>query len=327
MRCELFSEITGTSASCQIEGKHGQYEISYQPTIKGRHQLHITVGRHHIRGSPFHVAAKLPVEKLGTPILTIKGLGLPYGVAINKESGEVVLTSHRVSVFSPSGDKLLSFGTHGAGPGQFDNPTGIAVDGGGNTLVVDCGNNRIQKFTREGKFLTEVGAGCKGREHLQLLHPSDIAVIKDMVYVVDSGNNRVQILNPDLTFFGTFGEYGSGIGQLHSPRGIACDGTGKVYLADRDNHRIQVFTAEGKFLRMFGLRKPIGIAIDTDNMVYVSDSINDRISLFTLEGQFVTSFGKRGTGPGEFQVPRGLAVDPSGVLYVCDKLNNRVQSF
>ena len=80
------------------------------------------------------------------------------------------------------------------------------------------------------------------------------------------------------------------------------------YVADRDNHRIQVFTAEGKFLRMFGrrgegrgeLKEPWGVAIDSSGRVYVSEVGNHRVSVFTSEGQFVTSFGSAGEGPGQF---------------------------
>ena len=225
--CELLSDITGTTASRSIERRQSQYKVNYQPTIKGRHQLHIRVEGQHIRGSPFGVAVKLPVEKLGTPILTISGVGGPWGVAINQR-GEVVATDqdcHCIHVFSPSGEKLRSFGT-----GQ---PHGVAVDSEGNILVTDSGNHCIQKFTAEGQFLTAVGT--KGSGPLQFTKPSDIA-ISDRVYVVDSGNHRVQVLNPDLTFSHTFGKKGSGKGQFQSPRGIACDSTGKVYVTDRDNH-------------------------------------------------------------------------------------------
>ncbi len=67
-------------------------------------------------------------------------------------------------------------------------------------------------------------------------------------------NHRVRVLNSDLTFSSLFGKKGSGKGQFHEPYDIACDSTGNVYVcvADNGNHRIQDFTAEGKFLRMFG---------------------------------------------------------------------------
>ena len=337
LECELVSEITGTRASCSVERRgQSQYEISYQPTIKGRHQLHIKVEGQHVRGSPSSVAVKSPVEKLGTPILTLDGVRKPMGVAINQR-GEVVVTEldvHCVSVFSPSGEKLRSFDSHGSGQGQFIFPCGVAVDGEGNILVADFSNNRIQKFTAEGQYL--VAVGTYGSGPLQFSYPTDLAfnTSNNKVYVVDNGNDRVQVLNSDLTFSSTFGKQGSGKGQFSDPHGIACDSTGKVYVADTENHRIQVFTAEGKFMRMFGRRgqgrgelaSPWCVAVDTSGMVYVSEEGNHRVSVFTTNGQLVTSFGRMGEGPGEFSYPRGLAVDNSGVVYVCD-LNSRVQVF
>ncbi len=67
-------------------------------------------------------------------------------------------------------------------------------------------------------------------------------------------NHRVTVLNSDLSFFSSFGKYGSGSGQLDNPYDVACDSTGKVYVADCKHHCIQVFTAEGKFLKRFGKR-------------------------------------------------------------------------
>ena len=338
LECELVSEITGTRASCIVERRgQSQYEISYHPTIKGRHHLHIKVEGQHVRGSPSSVAVKSPLEKLGSPILSLGGMRKPYGVAINQR-GEVVVTEgggYCVSVFSLSGEKLRSFGTHGSGQGQFDYPCGIAVDGDENILVSDRLNHNIQKFTAEGHFLA--AGGTKGSGPLQFCCPSGIAVNSrnNKVYVAGNWNHRVQVLNSDLTFSSTFGKQGSGKGQFSHPWGIASDRTGKVYVADTFNHRIQVFTAEGKFVRMFGrhgkgggeLAKPRYVAVDTSGMVYVSEDDNDRVSVFTSEGQFVTSFGKLGEGPGEFSWPRGLAVDNNGVVCVCDLSNNRVQVF
>ncbi len=92
----------------------------------------------------------------------------------------------------------------------------------------------------------------------------------------------------------------------------------------------KVFTAEGKFLRMFGragegrgeLNSARGVAIDSSGRVYVSEFKNHSVSVFTSEGQFVTSFGSEGEGQGQFNYPRGLAVDSSGVVYVCDRYNS-----
>ena len=326
LECQLLSEITGTRAGCSVERRGlSQHEISYQPTIKGRHQLHIKVEGQQIRGSPFSIGVIAPVEKLGPSILTIGGVKTPWGAAITPK-WEVVVSEcngHCVSVFSPRGEKLRSFGTRGSGQGQSRYPTGVAVDGEGNILVADQGNHRIQKFTLKGQFVTIVGK--EGKQVLQFSYPRGITfnASNDKVYVMDSGNSRCQVLNSDLTFFNTFGKTGTGKEQFADPQGVTCDSTGKVYVADSGNHRIQVFTAEGVFLRMFGrcgkrageLNFPVGVAIDSNDMVYVSELSNRRVSVFTSEGQFVTSFG-------EFQTPFGLAVDTSGVVYVCDFAKN-----
>ena len=90
LQCELISELTSAVVRGDVRRRvESQYEISYQPTIKGRHQLHIKVEGQHIRGSPFSVAVKSPLKKLGPPILTFE-VNSPHGVAINKK-GEVMV--------------------------------------------------------------------------------------------------------------------------------------------------------------------------------------------------------------------------------------------
>ena len=329
LQCELVSQLTGVMVRGNVRRRgESHYEINYQPTIKGRHQLLIKIKDQHIRGSPFPVTAKIPVEKLGTPIRTIGGLNRPWGVAINRK-GEMVITEyagHCITVLSPSGEKLRSFGTHGSGRGQFYNPCGVAVDGKGNLLVVDASNHRIQKFTSDGRFIASVDGHGKGA--LQFNNPSGLAfnAYNNRIYVADAGNNRIQVLNSDLTYSSTFGKKCSGNGQFHFSRGVSCDSAGNVYVADTRNNCIQIFTAQGKFVGMFGrhgggrgeLNWPVCIAVDANGILYVSES---SISLFTFRGQFLTSFSVRPRNP------MGLAVDTNGVLYVCDHINNHVQLF
>ena len=337
LQCELVSEITGAIVRGHVERRgQNRYKISYQPSIKGKHQLHIKIEGQHVRDSPFTVTVMLPVENLGTPILAIKHPKNPRGVAISQR-GEIVVTEfmgHCVSVFNPSGVKLHSFGTLGSDRGQFSSPCGVAVDGVGNILVTDSDNHRVQKFTMDGQFIEVVGS--KGYRPLQFFKPLSIAfnAANNKVYVGDY-NHHIQVLNSDLTFSHTFKKKGNGKGQFDHPSGVACDSTGKVYVADCYDNHIQVFTAKGKFLKMFGkfgtergeLFNPVSISVDTCDMLYVSERLNHRISVFTSEGQFVTSFGKEGEGTGEFKHPQGLTVDKDGVVYVCDSDNNRFQVF
>ena len=338
--CELVSEITNEKTNCSVKKTEasGQYEISYQATNRGRHQLHIKVEGEQIKGSPFPITVKLPVQKLGTPIKIISGVKGPWDVAINRR-GEVLVAesnAHCISIFSPTGKKLQSFGSQGSGHGEFSYPRGVAMDDDGSILVADKFNHRIQKFTPNGKFIISVGK--KGSNPLEFNEPMGIAIhpLNKRVYIADRSNNRIQILNPDLTFSSSFGSKGSGNGHFQEPWDVAFDSIGNVYVDDYGNHCIQVFTAEGQFLRKLGmgrgsgngeLDRPSGISIDSENVVYVSEFGNNRISVFTCEGKFLTSFGTRGKGPGQLIWTRGIAVDKNGVVYVCDNCSNRLQIF
>jgi DNA-binding beta-propeller fold protein YncE len=336
LECELESMLTGARVRGVVEEKgRGLYEISYQPVTKGRCQLHVSVEGLNIQGSPFDVRVVAPFGIPNAPIKAFGDIARPCGIAYNR-GGEVIVTGARsndMSIYSPSGKKLRSFGAQGSRPGQFMSPSGVAVDDLDNILVADMNNHRIQKFTSGGRFLVSVGT--KGVKPMQFNCPMGIAfnTHNKKVYVVDTWNHRIQVLNSDLTFYGISG--GKESGCFSFPWGVACDSTGNVYVADSGNGHIQVFTADMKFLRKFSshgegdgeLDWPAGVAVDSRGMVFVSDYANNRVSVFTTQGRFVASFGKRGKKLGDFQDPRSLAVDDCGVLYVCDWGNNRIQVF
>ena len=339
LTCELVSESTGKKIDCSVKKTEasGQYEISYQATSQGRYQLHIKVEGEHIKGSPFTVTVKLPVQKLGTPITIISGLKNPWGVAVNKK-GEILVAErdgHCISIFSPQGEKLRSFGSYGSGPGQFNNPHGITLNDDGRILVADSENHRIQKFTSDNKHIKSIGS--RGSNPLQFNLPISVSIspISKKIAISDCSKHRVQILNPDLTFHSSIGSLGSGNGQFNGPNCTAFDSAGNIYVTDAWNNRIQVFNPEGQFLRKFGKRGigdgelnfPTGISIDNDDTVYVAEGHNHRVSIFTREGEFLTSFGSRGGGPGQFNGPYRITVYKNGIIYVADSDNNRIQIF
>ena len=332
LSCVLVSDNTDDKVNCSVKTMElGQYEISYQTTNRGRHQLHIELEGEHIKGSPFPVTMKLPVQKLGTPIKIINGVKGPWGVAFNQR-GEVVVAESRgycISVFTSTGEKLRSFGSRGSGP------SGVALDDDGSVLAVDMNNHCIHKFAPDGKLTATVGK--KGENDLEFKYPTGVAIhpFNKNVYIADSLNDRLQILNPDLTFSSSFGSCGGESGKFIKPWDLAFDSAGNVYVADSACNRIQVFSTESQFLRQFGrqgnyegaLYTPTGISIDSDDLLYVFESNNHRVSVFTCEGKFVKSFGSKGSGPGQFNRPCGVAVDKSGVVYVSDTENDRLQLF
>ena len=326
-----------TAVKCEVV-KHNRTtcSIQYTPATRGKHTLHVQVRQRHIKGSPFTVTSMPSPQDLGNPIRTIENLQRPHCMVTNTDNQIVVVESYGdcVSVLTPNGMKIQSFGSKGSGNGQFNNPRGIAQDREGNIYVADQGNHRIQKLTSGGKFMSTVGK--RGSGLLEFNFPLGITfnTVSGKLYVCDANSHRIQVLNTDLTLHSTFGSQGNGNGQFERPVGTACDNSGNVYVTDYNNHRIQVFTPEGKFLRKFGsqgsrpgrLTNPIDVAIG-DNKLYVCDEGNNRICIFTTEGKFLTSFGSEGEKQGQFKHPTGIHITEDGYLLVSDFFNDRIQAF
>ncbi len=330
LTCELISEITGVMIlGSVIRKEQSQCEISYQPTMKGRHQLKIMMEDQQIKNSPFNVIVKLPIAKLGSPILTLDTVKRPTGITIIK-TGELVVTDLETMsaiIMSPAGVERRKMVTYGA-------PCDVTVDAEGNMAAAECYGGYITQFRPDGSTIQQIGGNGSGER--QFIDSRGIAfhTNNNKYYICDGGNHRIQILNSDLSFYRCFGKKGTGKGQLRNPTALAINSTGKVFVAEVENNRIQCFTADGVSVSIIKqlspgkgeLRGPKAIAIDTRDTIYVSEACH-RISVFNSEGHYITSFGSQGNGVGEFDEPRGLVVDDSGVLYVCDLKNNRIQLF
>jgi DNA-binding beta-propeller fold protein YncE len=185
--------------------------------------------------------------------------------------------------------------------------------------------------------------GSAGAAPGQFNSPRGLAVAPDgNVYVVDSGNARVDSFDSTGKFIRSFGSSGTATGEFQEPWGIAIARTGDVYVADTWNHRVQWFDSNGSFKGMWGYFAdtqgdsqaspgafwgPRSIAIDREGFVYVTDTGNKRVQKFTPEGKFIAAFGSSGSGPGQFNEPVGIAVDPQGNFYVADTWNQRIEVF
>ena len=137
-------------------------------------------------------------------------------------------------------------------------------------------------------------------------------------------------------FVTKWGVQGSGDGEFISPRQIALDNDGNIYVADNGNARIQKFSSNGTFLMKYGTPVPgdgfmqsaMGVAVDINGNVYVADYNQNCIHKFSNNGTFLLTWGEYGTFlDGQFYGPHKVAVDKVGNVYVADHMNNRVQKF
>jgi tripartite motif-containing protein 71 len=173
----------------------------------------------------------------------------PRGIAVDNAGGALYVVdqhNHRIQKFNLTGDFLLAWGVYDppdgtrGDPGEFDLPTGVALDSGGRVYVTDTYNNRVQKFSSGGSFLGQWGTAGNGSG--QFNYPTGIAIDPaDNVYVADSNNHRIQQFDTAGIYQSRWGTFGSGNGQFFTPGGVATGGPGEVYVADTANHRVQKF--------------------------------------------------------------------------------------
>ncbi len=137
----------------------------------------------------------------------------------------------------------------------------------------------------------------------------------------------------EYKFVRCFGEHGMVNGKFQFPKYGAFDSTNNLYVTDLCNHRVQVFTSDGQFLRAipqlpYGqtLNHPWAIAIDSSDTVYVNES-GECLRVFTSQGEFITKIGKRGSEQGQFLNIYGLCIDRNDSVIVSDCSNNRLQIF
>ncbi len=185
-------------------------------------------------------------EKTDKNVVTSK-FSNPEAMAIDKK-GNFYLTdtgNDRIIKFDKNFKYVSQFGQEGKGPGQFDHPHGIGIDSKGNIYINTLNEPRIQKFTNDGKFIKEWGTNGTGPGQLTLPLEHLKVDSKDRVFIVDSASNpRVQIFDSDGKFLTQFGKWGVGNGEFKKPEHVAFnykDGKGTVYVVDRGNQRIQVF--------------------------------------------------------------------------------------
>ena len=257
------------------------------------------------------------------------------GIAVDSQDRVYAITrnpEHPVIVFDRDGNFLRSFGQ-----GIFSDRThGILIAPDGSVFCDDDGTHSITKFTPEGELLMTIGTPGKpakkwGGEPFN--RPTHAAVSPNTgnIYISDGyGNSRIHKYTPDGRLLISWGEPGIDAGQFLRPHNVAIDADDRVYIADREAHRVQVFDADGKFITMWNnIHRPDGMTLGPDGNIYIGElnglpgvddapGMGHRVSILSREGELLARFGdpEEGEEPGKFIAPHGIAVDSRGDIYV-----------
>src|SRR3984893_10853404 len=240
---------------------------------------------------------------------------------------------HPMIVFDRAGNFLRSWGE-----GLFNRPHGVHVAPDDTLYCTDDGDHTVRRMTPDGKMLLEIGVPGEPAPYMSgdpLNRCTHTALSPDGdLYVADGyGNARVHKYSPDGKLLFSWGEPGTDPGKFNIVHNICCDADGWVYVADRENHRVQVFDGNGKFETQWqNLHRPCGLCMPYGHqpIFYVGEvgpaaavsrdipNLGPRVSIVDHQGKLIGRFGDTpaGTELGKFLAPHGLAVDSHGDVYV-----------
>jgi hypothetical protein len=283
---------------------------------------------------------------------------LPAGWGWREVAGVATDSRDHVYVFSRGDHRVMVFDRDGTfqsswGEGVFVRPHGIFVGPDDCVYCTDDSDHTVRKFTPDGRLLLTLGTrgkpsdtGATSNDYRTIQwggppfhYPTNLTLSSGDMYVSDGyGNARVHKFSADGQLLFSWGEPGTAPGQFHLPHGIAIDRQGVVYVADRENSRIQLFTPEGKFISQWtDVARPCQVFIDGADNIYVAelgfragmwagtapphpDATGGRLSIFDRQGALLARWGggRYPCTPGDFFAPHDLCVDSHGDIYVAE---------
>ena len=247
---------------------------------------------------------------------------------------------------------MVTAGSQAHGATVHSRPHGITIGPDDAVYITDDLDHTVKKFTPDGTLMLTFGTsgvpsdtGATSQDFRTIRraaapfhYPTNVALAADgSLYISDGyGNARVHKFSSDGRHLFSWGEPGAGPGQFHLPHGIAVAPDGTVVVADRENSRLQFFSAEGRFLREWTeIARPCQVAIDAQGMIFVAelgfkagmwpgttapapDATGGRVSIFDSAGLLLARWGggSNPCAPGDFFAPHDICLDSRGDLYV-----------
>ncbi len=274
---------------------------------------------------------------------------LPADIVLGDVAGIAVDSKDRIYLFNRGAHPVVVMNREGGflnawGQGVFTNPHGASIGPDDSLYLTDNGDHTVRKFTPDGKLLLQIGvpgqpsASMSNVPFCRCTHTA-LSPTGD-IYVSDGyGNACVHKFSPDGTLLKTWGTPGTREGEFNLPHNICCDVDGLVYVADRENHRVQVFDGDGNYLRQINnLHRPCGLCITGGSKPHVlvgelgpymavnhaTPNLGPRVMILDNDGRLINRLGqeKPGTTPGAFVAPHSVALDSQGDLYVGEVIAN-----
>lgn len=259
----------------------------------------------------------------------------PYGVVTDSKGNLYVADGKVGAVFIFNTEtKALTMIKHGV-QARFGDIIGLAIDDSDRLFVSDTKMHRILIFNKDHKVEGTIGEGVPD--------PGGMVVDNEnrFLYVADAALDQVLVFDADkLTLIRKIGTAGKGHtltepGQFSVPTNVALDKDNNLYVSDTYNNRVEIFDADGNFIRAWGkagdrpgtFSRPKGIAVDVDGHVWVADAVQDRVQCFTPEGQLLIWMGGHGLLPGQFRTLAGLYIDKNNRIFTSEQYPGRVQMF
>lgn len=263
-------------------------------------------------------------------------LVIPNGVAVDSKGIVYIADSKVRAIFMVNIETGEYQMIKNGSDARFQWLTGLAIDDADRLFAADSGARRVLIFDSNHKMEGSISEG--------LVAPGGIAIDNEnrFLYIADAELDQVLVYDADppyklLRRIGTGGKNHTLTtpGDFSKPTYLAVDADGNLFVSDTWNNRIEVFDADGKFIRTFGkagdgpgyFARPKGIAIDCDGHVWVADGVQDRLQVFTPDGHLLAYLGGHGLLPGQFESLINVTIDKNNRVITTEQLAPRAQLF
>ena len=326
------------------EESKGVYHIWYNPKRKEDHLLSVYWRRLVVNDEEVRVPVNVrDYANIKQEVKVIDNYGpnneqLKYPYLMAKgPNNEVIVRNHstcHLVIFDGQLQYSHVIGGRGNGNGKFQCITGIAVDSEGYLYVADYNLHCIQKFTMSGQFVSQFGS--KGTAEGQFNGPLGLALSQsELLFVCDYNNHRNQVFKNEQ-FSYTFGQYGKEPGYFNHPCDLTLNSNeDQLFISEGQNHRVQVFTPNGQFLKIFGnftdipfkLQRPVGIFYTPDNHLLISSYDNHYVLVFEEDGRFVSAIEGTYQGKKRFSKPCGVIMMNNGQIVIASSGTDKLVVF